>query len=452
MKQALVYITLLFSLSCEFSEDKNRDEVFFLSNIKPQTFEIDGVEDTTITSSKGTRLIVGNNAFLLDGNAYTGKVKLELTEVLSRKEMVLAGLSTRATNGELLDSGGMIKVLATSLDGKELELIKGKLKAEIPANGIKSDMMLFTAQEDNNGELTWEMNDSLPSTSLMESIEIGKGLYEGNCIQCHAILDEVVGPRLGNITERRSNEWLLAFTKYPECMIRLGDSISVCLYEKYQQYMPNHDFLSDEEINSIYTYIENESKLSQTYLDSLDLVDTLVCKPRFPITDPRYFKTVNYSILQDEAVADCTIEFSDSLANEAYKYMYPINFQAFGWINVDRFFNVHEPVSFFAYAKEHENYKILQSALVLYNYNSVMSGYVNAKGLISFNSYDIEGKTPLPKDEPVLVIVVARDENGYLLGVKEIKVSEGVYKVDFETVSKESLSESVSYLIDDFLN
>ena len=452
MNKLLLYILPFWLLSCEFTNESQKQEnVFDLGNLPVNRFLISAIQDTILEGSKGIKVIVESDAFLYDSKVYKDSVQLELIEVLTKQDMVLAGMSTITTKGQLLESGGMLKLTVKSLGGKSLQLIEGKVKIEIPTKAIKPDMMLFSSQESENGQITWEMKDTLPNTPLTESIQIGKSLFEGNCIECHGIIEEVVGPRLGNITQKRSADWLLSFTKYPQCMIEMGDSISVCLYDKYQQYMPNYDFLSDEEINSIYTYIDNESKLNQTYLDSLDLVDTLVCVTRFPISDPRYFTTVSYvGTFQDEAVTDCAIMVPDSFVMKTYEYTYPLNITELSWMNVDRFLKVYEPISFYASIRN-KDVQIIQSALVLYNYNSVIIGYVNKQGLISFNFFGEEGKTPLPIGEPALIVVVAKNGNQYFYGIKELKISEGNYEVELMGSDLKSIREKTSEAIDEFL-
>lgn len=87
----------------------------------------------------------------------------------------------------------------------------------------------------------------------------GKDIFEGNCQQCHAVHEEVVGPKLSGVYERQSIDWLINFIKYPQKTIESGDEHAVQLYAQYKQYMPNHDFLKDSEIQSILSYIQDQT-------------------------------------------------------------------------------------------------------------------------------------------------------------------------------------------------
>jgi len=87
----------------------------------------------------------------------------------------------------------------------------------------------------------------------------GLELFNGNCKQCHAINEKIVGPALAKVYERRQIPWLVNFIKYPQKVIESGDAYAVALYKEYKQFMPNHDFLKDEEILAILSYVKQET-------------------------------------------------------------------------------------------------------------------------------------------------------------------------------------------------
>ena len=90
-------------------------------------------------------------------------------------------------------------------------------------------------------------------------VSSGESLFKGNCTVCHAINEVVIGPALRDVHERQSEEWLYAFIKNSQKVIKSGDEYAVNLYNQYNQtLMTSFDF-SDEELNSILTYIKSES-------------------------------------------------------------------------------------------------------------------------------------------------------------------------------------------------
>ncbi|TAE02660.1 MAG: cytochrome C, partial [Bacteroidetes bacterium] len=88
----------------------------------------------------------------------------------------------------------------------------------------------------------------------------GLDLFNGNCKQCHAVNKQVVGPQLSGVYNRQSIPWLINFIKYPQKVIESGDAHAVELYQKYKQYMPNHDFLKDADILAILSYVKKETE------------------------------------------------------------------------------------------------------------------------------------------------------------------------------------------------
>jgi mono/diheme cytochrome c family protein len=114
--------------------------------------------------------------------------------------------------------------------------------------------LLFAAQA--NGQ-------AIPTDDA--AISSGLALFNKNCQQCHAVNEQVVGPALKNVYERRNVPWLINFIKYPQKVIDGGDAYAQDLYKKYKQYMPNHDFLKDEEILQILAYVQDHTKNASKY-------------------------------------------------------------------------------------------------------------------------------------------------------------------------------------------
>ncbi len=90
------------------------------------------------------------------------------------------------------------------------------------------------------------------------AIAAGDALFKGNCAQCHAVNEQVVGPALGGITKRRPLSWIIPWIKNSSKVVAGGDDYAVALYNKFnKQQMPSFA-LSDKEITSIVAYITSE--------------------------------------------------------------------------------------------------------------------------------------------------------------------------------------------------
>ena len=89
---------------------------------------------------------------------------------------------------------------------------------------------------------------------------IGEALFQGNCAQCHAVNEVVVGPALNSIEKRRPQKWLQSWIKNSAKVVASGDPYAVALYEKFgKQQMPSFQ-LSNKEINAILLYVRREEE------------------------------------------------------------------------------------------------------------------------------------------------------------------------------------------------
>ncbi len=129
-----------------------------LANPLVQRYTLDPNEDQLIEGEKGGRFFVSANSFVtFDGQEVNGPVNVELTECYSLGDMISLGLTTTAQD-RLLESGGMLRLTATSADGRPLTLKDGRsIGAAVPTPTFQQDMSLFYGQAhgENEGELDW---------------------------------------------------------------------------------------------------------------------------------------------------------------------------------------------------------------------------------------------------------------------------------------------------------
>lgn len=132
----------------------------------------------------------------------------------------------------------------------------------VTLQGIAQDEATADAEKTDTEEKAKDEGESGGSEG---NLELGKQVYEGNCAQCHEFNKVLVGPALSGAVGRwPSKEVLHEFIKYPQKIIDAGEvDHAVELYEKYKQYMPNHDHLSDEEIDAVIAYIESDPQPEQ---------------------------------------------------------------------------------------------------------------------------------------------------------------------------------------------
>jgi len=88
----------------------------------------------------------------------------------------------------------------------------------------------------------------------------GKMLFQTNCAHCHGVHKEILGPMLGSITHKKDKSWLIRFIKDSQKVIASGDPYANVLAAQYNHaVMPCFNQFSDEMIENILFYIQNES-------------------------------------------------------------------------------------------------------------------------------------------------------------------------------------------------
>lgn len=94
-----------------------------------------------------------------------------------------------------------------------------------------------------------------------EAISAGKSVFNANCKTCHQLDRKAVGPALRGLTDRRSIDWAKKFIRNSQALIASGDADAVGIYNEFNQLvMPNHEFLSDDDVMNLLAYIEYGDK------------------------------------------------------------------------------------------------------------------------------------------------------------------------------------------------
>lgn len=139
-------------------EDKNLAEVFseFQSTIKPQKqeFMISLQENVVLEGEKGTIIHIKKNTLThANGDSVRGEVKVELTEFYSVLDFYSTNLTT-VSNGEVIESGGMVLLKATAA-GQPLKIREGEYLdidfPEVTASGYQT----FYGDSLADGSMNW---------------------------------------------------------------------------------------------------------------------------------------------------------------------------------------------------------------------------------------------------------------------------------------------------------
>ncbi|MFN8713183.1 MAG: hypothetical protein ACK5Z2_10065 [Bacteroidota bacterium] len=144
--------------------------------IQQQQWLLSPQRDTLVKGSNGTTLHIPADAFCFaNGQPVKTPVTLQLREAVKPADIVLAGLTT-LHNGRVLESGGMIEVIAQS-EGRQLRLKKSAaIEVNVPANVRQPGMAVFEGVKEN-GLINWVNPvaiDSIapPQNEIVEIIEL----------------------------------------------------------------------------------------------------------------------------------------------------------------------------------------------------------------------------------------------------------------------------------------
>lgn len=136
---------------------------------KPQIFSVKSNRDTVLQCKEGTTLRIKANSFVSEktGQEISGNVQLKVKEYYKLSDILLARLST-TSDGKIIETGGMLHLLATS--GTDTCTIKQGEKIEIgfPFETKKSDMIAFTGIRESD-KINWEPVPVVEQPTLMIS-------------------------------------------------------------------------------------------------------------------------------------------------------------------------------------------------------------------------------------------------------------------------------------------
>jgi len=84
----------------------------------------------------------------------------------------------------------------------------------------------------------------------------GADLFQQRCVACHTIGGgRLVGPDLAGVQDRRKKDWLHAFIKSSQSVIRSGDADAKALADQFPGLIMPDQILSDTEIDAILAHI-----------------------------------------------------------------------------------------------------------------------------------------------------------------------------------------------------
>lgn len=120
------------------SENSSSDAKYIYALVSEQnttTQSVDALYGGTVIGKQGTVVYIPEDAFeMMDSSDVEGPVTITIQEFFSKSDFILAGLSS-VSGDKMIESSGMFNIKATTADGKQVRLKKGKkIRLTLPGN------------------------------------------------------------------------------------------------------------------------------------------------------------------------------------------------------------------------------------------------------------------------------------------------------------------------------
>lgn len=140
-----------------FFQDFEKKSQFFILNTPAEANE-EPSETIVVTGREGTKLTIGKDVFETENRQNTeGSIRLELKEFYTLEDIIAADLTTQS-DGEMLETGGMIYLSATDSKGQKLKIKSGKsIRIEMPRLPNSSEKQLFYGEKQGDSPINWRL-------------------------------------------------------------------------------------------------------------------------------------------------------------------------------------------------------------------------------------------------------------------------------------------------------
>ena len=480
MKKPLLVIGLLIAIvyACNHG-DRTITRLLSPGKLPAQTFVIDIRRDTVLTTQKGTLIRIPKGALKADNNT----VKLEVKEAYSIEDMVKGGLTTTSF-GKPLRSGGMLYINPV---GDNNVTIAKPISVATPTPFLDSNMKLFKGEIRSDSSLNWTDTLPMPGNPQLNAIAKGNIIFYDNCASCHSVKKDLTGPALGGAMQRLlpvhngDKKGVYAFIRNP-AKVMSGIKYYQDLKKKFGGAMMTAFIaLTDEDLDNIFAYIENESNRTyalnpgdasySTCMDSclryFAAVEkwnitrgNLASKPLVEENSRSSIDTAseNFILLSDTLEqedifipADTAWERLKTVSptyNTSFYYQFTID--AFGWHNIDCFLNSNDDsvkdseLSVIIPDEYNENISVY---LVLPSVKTFVPGGLLDNKNNEYGFYESNGHIPLPQHATAYIIAMGEKDGESIFGKKEFTTQrKQVINMPLNKLNREALQQEMANL------
>lgn len=480
MKKPLLVIGLLIAIiyACNHG-DRAISKLLSPGKLPAQTFVIDITRDTVLTTQKGALIRIPKGALKADNNT----VKLEVKEAYSMEDIVKGGLTTTSF-GKPLRSGGMLYINPV---GNNNVTIAKPISVATPTPFLDSKMKLYKGEIRSDSSLNWTDTLPMPANPQLNAITKGNIIFKDNCASCHSVKKDLTGPALAGSIQRLlpvhngDKKGIYAFIRNPAKVMA-----NIKYYQDLKKkfggaMMTAFVSLTDEELDNIFAYIENESNRTyalkpgdanySTCMDSClryfaakekwnNIKGTLASKPLVEENLRSSNDTVSESFtLLSDTLEQEDITISADSAWEGLKTVLPsyntslyyqFTIDSFGWHNIDCLLNSDSDIvkaSELRVKIPAEYNESISIYLVLPSVKAFVPGGFLENKNDEYGFDKVDGSIPLPQQITAYIIAVGEKDGQAIFGKKEFTTQrKQVIDLPLKKLNKEALQQELANL------
>jgi len=428
-------------------------ELYKQTEIESQQFCINSTRDTVLRCDKGTLVYVKANSFKIPSTCKTNCLTIKVKEDFLKSEMILDNLST-TSNGQLIETQGMVYTEANDCKGNKLNLLKGKdLIVFVPTDTIVPETQIFQGNRTPHDSI---MNWTVSNTSVLGNYTINElnicanwicgGVLpksvrysdvRSNCVRCNFFICRIrrIGFAFKGIWAKPTHYENVKFRK---CQRQLRKDRRMESKQKSFQPFSETALLNERRYLApeLVPKCESLEELYQKY--GVANLAALLEAINKPLMDSLGVSTIQE--LQDTMTKMSNNNFELSYLNKSISYddfkYYVYNTSRLGWSNIDVFADVRKDslVNMKINLKFARN---IDCKLVFIDRQFVIAAN-NMEGKYTFED--------LPKGEKVCIVALKLDEGKPSLSIQETTTGNKTYNIDFKVMTLEELKKELGKL------
>jgi hypothetical protein len=418
---------------------ENISTLYALLQTPLQSFCINPRKDTVLRCEQGTVIYIKANALSPTSACEGTCVRFNVKEALLKSDMVLDNLST-TSNGEIIETQGMIYTEASDCNGNKLGLKEGKdIVIVLPTDSIKATAKIFDGNRLHDSIMNWTVNNnSVLSNFTQSDLDICGGWMcvkpkTIDCEPCKFFFCRIgrIGKATAGLVSRTQRGRNRIFRQCQEELGKLDDSTTTLISSNPTTVLIRPPL----EASLVPKCSELEALFKRYGITDIEGFITAINKP---LVDSFKVKTV--AQLRDtlEKVIKGKIELSylnKKVSFEDFKY-YIYNTSRMGWTNIDLFANI--PPNDRSILKVAIRPELNIDCKLIFRNRRFVLPATHVGSMFQFAG--------VPRGEKAVIVAIKYEDQRPFLAMQEVTVDDKTFDVKFRELTLDQLKEALKLL------